>query len=516
MKIRVPLAVALLLVTAGTAVAKEVVARERSTSAYALVPAGAVVIENPFGNVEVIGTDEAVLSITAEKLVRGVDREALADGRRLTQTAVLGDERVRTIRTLMPLVRDGRWSSSVNYVVRVPRTADIKIGSNSSERIRVTELGGSVMVRNLNGAVVLDRVNGPVLVDSVNGSITMNAPSRIVSNANLSTINGSIEVRAPADARFQWEGEVIKGDVRTNFQPQMRFSGRSFRGLVNAPGDATIRTQTFAGNVFILKSGSEGASAQSIRPRFTAPPNVQAPRTVVPRNLQQPMVQDIIWETTLGNIAIGEVRGSAKISTGAGEVQLGSVLGRCQVTSLGGPLSLGDIFGPLTARTEGGDVLVQSARQGGTITTGGGMIRLLYSGGPTRLHSGGGDIIVRQATAPVIAETRSGDITITVDPSLKSEKITARTAKGNVVLNIAPGFAADVEAVILTTDPSVNTIRSDFPGLTIQREQVDGKSRIRAVGKINGGGERVELSAEDGRIQITAVSVPEVGSVTRR
>ena len=40
------------------------------------------------------------------------------------------------------------------------------------------------------------------------------------------------------------------------------------------------------------------------------------------------------------------------------------------------------------------------------------------------------------------------------------------------------------------------------------REQVGGKTKIHAMGKVNGGGERVELYAEDGGIQISARAVP--------
>ena len=146
-------------------------------------------------------------------------------------------------------------------------------------------------------------------------------------------------------------------------------------------------------------------------------------------------------------------------------------------------------MGTLTASTRAGDILVDSTRRGGTISTEGGTISLLYTSGPTTLTSGGGDITVRQAAAPVSAETSSGDIAITIDPQSKTETITAQTGKGNVILNVPPLFRADIEATITTNDPTGDTIVSDIPGLSITREQVGGTTRVRAVGKINGGGE---------------------------
>src|SRR5260370_40135597 len=120
------------------------------------------------------------------------------------------------------------------------------------------------------------------------------------------------------------------------------------------------------------------------------------------------------------------------------------------------------------ASTEAGDVIVRSVRDGGRVFTAGGIIRVLYSGGPITLQSGGGDIIMRQAAGPVSAETHSGDINITADPSQKTPRIEARTAQGNIVVNLSPKFGADIHATILTADADADTIHSDFTELPIR------------------------------------------------
>jgi hypothetical protein len=157
--------------------------------------------------------------------------------------------------------------------------------------------------------------------------------------------------------------------------------------------------------------------------------------------------------------------------------------------------------------TNAGDVFVEAARRGGVIETTGGTIRLLYTGGPTRLVTGGGDIVVRQAAGPVEAETHSGDITIGVDRSSRRQKIDASTDKGNVVINIGPQFGADFDLTVITSDPAAHTIQADFPGLSISRDEVDGKTRIRATGRINGGGDRVSVQATDGSIRVMSTPV---------
>jgi hypothetical protein len=115
----------------------------------------------------------------------------------------------------------------------------------------------------------------------------------------------------------------------------------------------------------------------------------------------------------------------------------------------------------------------------------------------------------------VNAETASGDIAITVDAASRSQRVDAKTAKGNVTLNVSPQFAGEIDATILTSDPDADTFLSDIPGLSINRDQFGGKTRVRATGKINGGGEKVVLHATDGDIRISTGPVaPTV--VTRR
>jgi DUF4097 and DUF4098 domain-containing protein YvlB len=209
------------------------------------------------------------------------------------------------------------------------------------------------------------------------------------------------------------------------------------------------------------------------------------------------------YATSIGDVLIQEIRGNGDIFTGAGQVQLGSVHGSLKVRSHGGPLRLGEIMGPLIATTTAGDIFIDAARRGGQIATQGGTIRLLYMSGSTRLVSGGGDITVSQAAGPVSAETSSGDVFITMDPIVRSHAVTGKSGKGNVVVHVSERFGADVEATILTSDPASHAIKSDIPGLSISREQVGDKTRIRATGKIGGGGDRMVLEATDGGIRIT-------------
>lgn len=487
-------------------------ATERFNFEYPIDADGSVWVDNPFGNIEIIGTDDAAVTVSVVKVTRGVDAAALRAGRALTQLVTRGDHRIRELRTVVPDApnRTMNWQSFVSYSVHAPRTAHIKVSSTYSDRIRIIDVSRDVTVKNVAGEIVLENVRGPVAVDSVNGNIVYTLEGRPTANSQLVSVNGRIVIAVASDAAFQWVADTIQGDFRTTLPVQhARFNGRTFRGLVNAGSTPTITTSSLMGDVFLLRNGTTTNQARSVRnvasestPAAMGPPPQAA---LLTRHFQAPVVEgDWQFATNIGNIAVGEVRGDARVETGAGQVQLGLVAGECNVTSHGGELELGDIFGPLTAQTDAGNITVSSARSGGSVITGGGIIRVLSTGAATTLRSGGGDIVVRHAGGPVSAETRSGDVTISLVPASRSEAIEARTGRGNVVLNVSPRFGADMDITLITSNPDVNSINSDLNGLTIRRDPVGQRTRIRATGKVNGGGQRVSLYAVEGDIRINA------------
>lgn len=479
---------------------------ERSSHTLTLLPGGMVVVENVSGNVRVTGADIDSVVVNIERVFRANDPSGLARAREATLSTAEGHDKLRVIRTVITATSPD-FGAVVNYELQVPRYAKVRIGSKSADDITVTNIQGSVAVTNINGRIALGEIAGPVSVESINGSITFDAISKPIAEARLTTINGNIELRVPSKASFTWIAQSMRPNYVTTFKSLVgRAVGPAYQAFVNGSKGPAFRTTAVMGSVALLRDGTKVSEAKRIfeEVRVTELMMVARARQIVRRPLVDGNFQ---FESSLGEVAVGEVRGSANVKMGAGEVQLGIVRGICDVVSLGGPLRFGDVTGRLNARTSAGDISIQSARGGGTITTGGGTIRLNHTGGPTRLQSGGGDIVVRQASEAVSADTRSGDIAITMDPSARSQRISAKTGKGNVLLNLNPAFGADVEVTIVTSDPTRDLLRSDFP-LSIQREQVGGKTRIRAFGKINGGGERVELSAEEGGVQITSSSVP--------
>ena len=493
----------LLVAAAAPLEAARFAATERMSRDLTLARGGTVAIENIAGNVIVVGDDAATgVTVVATKLVQGENSEAVAEGQDATAMMFVGLESHRIIRTIIkPGAR--RWAVAVNYEVRVPAAASVKVTVRSAELVRIANVRGSAAVLDhQNGRIEIIGVAGRVDVNTINGSIVFRPPARVGAPANLSTVNGNVHVEVDPQAALKWVAESIRRDYRTTLPLNGKFSGGSYVADVNG-GGPIVRTTAAMGTVFLSAYGTNAATARPVGVSRTV--QASLPAGSAPRILSQDLVNgNLQFGTNIGGVAIGRVTGSAVVTIGAGDIRLGAVGGECRVVSQGGPVNLGEIGGPLTASTKAGDVIVQHAKEGGRITTGGGTIRVMRNSGATTLQSHGGDIDVRRAGGAVNAETKSGDITINVDDASKSQRIEARTLDGNIVLTAKAGFAADVDATIITSNPESYTIRSDFPGLTFRREHSDGKTRIRATGKINGGGERVELYAVEGAIHLSS------------
>jgi hypothetical protein len=337
----------------------------------------------------------------------------------------------------------------------------------------------------------------------VNGKVTYLFNSRPMSHATVSAVNADIEVHLPAESNFDWNAQTMAGDVFTDLPIRGRWIGTAFRGGVNAPGGPTLTTMTIRGRVTVLSNGAALSAVHSVRAAIAGdePPVVQPAAQLTINIPEHP--GDLRLNTPYANISVGKIRGGALVQSGGGAINLGTVWGNCTATSQGGPMTFGDMMGNLIAHTTAGNIFVQAARVGGTITTESGSLRISYTGGPTTLRSGGGDIVVRQAAGPIEAETRSGDILVTIDPTQKTQRVGAHTTRGNIMLSVPSKFGAEVDATVITSSTDPDVIQSDFPGLQIRREQLPGGNmKVHATGRINGGGERLDLVAAEGNIHI--------------
>ena len=505
---------------------------DRLEQVLSLDSAGSVTVENPIGSITITGSRSTGVAISAVRAVSGVDQAAIKEGQNQTTVQWTGDARHRHIRTLVPFPpSSNRWESQVSYSIQVPATASVMVVNHSGATLRVENLSGELRIKHVNGAIELTNVTGGINVDTGNGTVRLRYLTTPKANAYVNSINGPVELSVPEDSSFVWQATTLRGEIYNSLPIRGLFLpavGKSYRARVGSANTVSIRTTSVTGDVFLLGSGHLRDQAKPIQsPKSTqvgtgfspsmsgqSPVRIHSPFLIRPVSAKTFVLQlqrvtgNYSFETNLGSLFLGESTGNVQLITRAGEIVVGRVMGSCVATSGGGQLNLGNIIGSLNARTTAGDILVNAARKGGTVTTEAGNIQVVYTGARISLFSGGGDISLRDAAGPVNAESRSGDITINMNPQAGSQSVDAKSVGGNIVLNLAPGFNADIEAVATVPLGEPNPILSEFAGLEISTERVGNQIRARAVGRINGGGPRVILNADNGIIHIRSRILP--------
>lgn len=328
MKVRT-LAVVIAVCTGTLAWAEPVRKVFKAEQKIALSGRGLLTLENPFGSVSVRGADVPNVHAVITKVVTGKDDAAVEDGRRQSTIIVGGDAKNRVIRAAVPLTPRPDWGASVDWEIRVPRNASLRIITQASRRISVSGVNGQVQVKNFASYIQLENTPGAVSVETVNGSIlyrTANPKGNVV----LRSVNGTVTAAVAPDADVRWVGETIKGDVRTNLPARGAFFGPTFRGSVNAPGGPTLTTATLIGHVQLISMTGSMRTLQSLRATSTIPAAVNA-STGEKAATREVVTGFFEYSTNLGDVRVQEIRGDADIYTGAGEVQLGAVTGNCRV-----------------------------------------------------------------------------------------------------------------------------------------------------------------------------------------
>src|SRR5579859_5994079 len=107
-------------------VASEPVRREMS-----IAPFGSFWIANPFGPIDITGSDIEHIVVTGTKTIYAADRDALNDARENCVVSFEGDDKVRLVRTITHAVPNAKCV--VSYTVQLPRGSDVKISSKQGE-----------------------------------------------------------------------------------------------------------------------------------------------------------------------------------------------------------------------------------------------------------------------------------------------------------------------------------------------------------------------------------------------
>jgi Putative adhesin len=208
-------------------------------------------------------------------------------------------------------------------------------------------------------------------------------------------------------------------------------------------------------------------------------------------------------KTAGGDIQVGSVNGSLSVNTSGGNIQVETITKSLDAKTAGGNIIIGNVGGEAHVSTSGGDINVGKVSGKATLNTAGGDIELKGASGNVSAKTSGGDVKLQNITGSINAKTSGGEVEAELIPSGKGgSKLSS--AGGDVRLYIDENSKATIEATIRLdgwgSRKSRYIVKSEFPKESYETDEE--ADEIRAVYKLNGGGELIELSTSNSNIEI--------------
>jgi TonB family protein len=284
---------------------------------------------------------------------------------------------------------------------------------------------------------------------------------------------------------------------------------------IHVPRDYSLEISTQAGNIqtgdingrvsLVTNAGNITAGSIGGGTRVPGTPAARLESTVGGHIVVHDVNGDLRAVTAAGHITAGNVTGDAVLITGGGHIRAGVIGGTAELQTGGGNISVQHVGAHVHAQSKGGQISFGEAAGAIQAHTAGGGIRILQVAGPMQLDSNGGSIFLTKVDGPVHASTGEGSITAWLSPSLKvAAPSRLESAQGDIVIYMPRRIHLTVLATIdgqghrILADPSIPIKFSYSGGDTGKRVQ-------RGECSVNGGGEVLNLRANEGNIQLRYV-----------
>ena len=214
---------------------------------------------------------------------------------------------------------------------------------------------------------------------------------------------------------------------------------------------------------------------------------------------------------------------TTNISTSGGSITMSHLAGQQRFTTSGGSIQLADMKGDIKGNTSGGSIKLTDCHNQIDLSTSGGSIEAANSDGTINLNTSGGSIRLTGLNGLIKAETSGGSIN---GEGIDGELVTSTSGGSIRIRNMAGSIDAEtsagsVEVAMTRVDKFVKlettagSVRVQMPmnkgmNLDLSGNRVNAPlsnfsgsaEKDRIVGKMNGGGIPVRLTANSGNVYI--------------
>lgn len=178
------------------------------------------------------------------------------------------------------------------------------------------------------------------------------------------------------------------------------------------------------------------------------------------------------------------------INTSGGSISIEGLSGKQILNTSGGSILATNTKAELFANTSGGSISITNNIGNILSKTSGGSISIIKQKGNTKAYTSGGSISLSIDSGEIEAETSGGSITF--DYNGENMGTSLSTSGGGINVNLPADFRADAE--VKSSGGSVNVLFEN----AIPSES----NRSKWIGKLNGGGEKLEIYTSGGGINI--------------
>lgn len=225
--------------------------KEAFTRSSAFDPAGAVVLENVNGNIDIRTWDKNEILIEGEKSAQ-TEEELRRVDLRIEISPDRAVVKVRLPKREGGFFSNGNIRAAVRFKVTVPKNAILEKIAGVNGSVTLEDVRGLVNASTVNGGIKANNLGDTANLETVNGAISA-AFSHLAAEQKLSfnTVNGQVVVRLPKDAGAKVRGSVVNGRVSCDFPLTLgEAKRRSISGTIG-DGRAFLEAETVNGRVSI-------------------------------------------------------------------------------------------------------------------------------------------------------------------------------------------------------------------------------------------------------------------------
>jgi hypothetical protein len=152
--------------------------------------------------------------------------------------------------------RGERWGHrQVDYVVKVPRGAELDGVESVNGDVDITGVEGSVSASTVNGDLTLAGVGGAIEAETVNGEMSIHvAGGSTLESIQAEAVNGRIDITLPRSMGVTVAAETVNGRLKGNLGLEVERPkygpGSSMHGRVGS-GEVRLEAETVNGSISI-------------------------------------------------------------------------------------------------------------------------------------------------------------------------------------------------------------------------------------------------------------------------